>query len=136
MIPKLVADFFSALFDIDIKCNDIDSEDQLENTEMNSETAKLKKILSVYQIIFYILNNGRKRTPLHMMNSESIYNACRSKTVISSLNRFGLAISYDEILRYHSDMASFVTESSQGRVPLPSMFNPAEFTIGALGHQP
>ena len=60
VIPKLVADFFSALFDIDIKCNDIDSEDQLENTEMNSETAKLKKILSVYQIIFYILNNGRK----------------------------------------------------------------------------
>ena len=133
VIPKEVEYFFSALFDFDIKRNDVD-EDQLgdTDTDRNFRAAKLKKILSVYQIVFYILNNGRKRTPLHMLNSESIYNACRSKTLISSLNRFGLTISYDEVLRYHSDMASYTTETSQGRVPLPSTFSPAEFTIGAF----
>ena len=41
-------------------------------------------------------------------------------------------ISYDEVLSYHSDMAYFVSESSQGRVPLPSNFGPSMFTIGAF----
>ena len=67
-----------------------------------------------------------------MLNSEAIYNVCGSKTLISSLNRFGLAISYDELFRYHSDMASFVAEASQGQVPLPSHFNPSSFTLGAF----
>ena len=93
---------------------------------------KMRKILSVYQVMFYIVNNGRKRTPLHMLNSEAIYNACRSKTLISSLNRFGLATSYDEVLRYHCDMASYITESNRGQVPLPSQFDRSRFTIGAF----
>jgi len=79
-----------------------------------------------------MLNNGRKRTALHMLNSEVIYNTCRSKTLISCLNKFGLEISYDEVLHYHSDMASFVTETSQSQVPLPCQFNPSKFTMGAF----
>ena len=67
-----------------------------------------------------------------MLNSEAVYNACRSKLLVSSLNRFGLAISCDEILHYHSDTASYVTESSLGGAPLPSNFDSKEFTMGAF----
>ncbi|KAK3870910.1 hypothetical protein Pcinc_023936 [Petrolisthes cinctipes] len=50
----------------------------------------------------------------------------------SYLVSFGLAISYDEILRYHSDMASYVTATSQNQVPLPSQFKPSQLTLGAF----
>ena len=115
---------------MDNKCFDTVNEGQTEQT--NYKSGMKKRVLTLYQIIFYILNNGRKRTPLHMMNSEAIYNACRSKTLIYSFNRFGLSISYDELLRYHSDMASFVVEASRNQIPLPSHFQPCKFTIGAL----
>ena len=121
---------FSSLFDLDYKCFNTVNEGQTEQT--NYQSGMKKRVLALYQIIFYILNNGRKRTPLHMMNSEAIYNACRSKTLISSFNRFGLSISYDELLRYHSDMASFVVEASRNQIPLPSHFQPCKFTIGAF----
>lgn len=66
-----------------------------------------------------------------MLNSEAIYNACRSKLLVSSLNRFELAIGYDEILRYHSDMA-YIIKSSHGGVPLPINFERKEFTISGF----
>lgn len=132
VIPSEIGDFFSALFNVDFEsstCNNTNAECE-DDTEQDS--SKMRKLLSVYQIIFYILHNGKKRTPLHMMNSESIFSVSRSKTLISSLNRFGLAISYDEILRYHSDMASLVAEMSKDHVPFPSHFSPSQFTIGAF----
>ena len=139
VLPDQVGHFFSGLFDVDIDCDDGEgTEANLEDSEIDSQTSKHDKILSVFQVIFFILNHCRKRTPLHMLNSEAVYNACRSKLLVSSLNRFGLAISYDEILRYHSDMASYVIESSQGGAPLPSNFDSKEFTMGAFdnfGHE-
>lgn len=133
-IPDEVAEVFSTLFDFDVKCNynDPDNSQHKNLDDCDISDGKMRKILSVYQVMFYIVNNGRKRTPLHMLNSEAIYNACRSKTLISSLNRFGLATSYDEVLRYHCDMASYITESNRGQVPLPSQFDRSRFTIGAF----
>lgn len=67
-----------------------------------------------------------------MMTAEAVYSTCKSRTLISSLNHFGLAVSYDELLRYHTDMASIINEMSEGKVPLPSHFDPTSFTIGAF----
>ena len=130
LIPNDVATFFSGLFGLENMQKSLTSDDQEEDS--NAHSVLFKKILSLYQIIFYILHNGRKRTPLHMMNSEAIYNSCRSKTLLSSLNKFGLTISYDEILRYHSDMASYVSGTNQNHVPIPSHFKPSQFTLGAF----
>ena len=65
-----------------------------------------------------------------MMNSEFIFSVSRSKTLIFSLNRFGLAISYDELMSYHSNIASCITEVSNNHVPFPGHFSPCRFTIG------
>lgn len=127
-------EFFSALFDFDFKSGIAEPWESLDTGQEDNEFAdgKLRKIHSVYQVKFNIVNNGRKRTPMHMMNSEAIYNACRSKTLISSLNRFGLATSYDEVLRYHYDIVSYVIQASQDKVALPSQFHPGRFTVGAF----
>ena len=68
VIPDEVADVFSTLFDVYVKSKyPTRSEDSLETELEDSDFAdgKLRKILSVYQIILYIVNNGRKRTPFH-----------------------------------------------------------------------
>ena len=82
IIPSDVADFFSALFDIDILHSDniIDGEPEIYE-ESYTRSSKMKKVLSVYQVIFYIVNNSKKRTPLHILNSEAIYNVCRSQNL-------------------------------------------------------
>ncbi|KAK4328604.1 hypothetical protein Pmani_001080 [Petrolisthes manimaculis] len=79
--------------------------------------------------MFYVLHNGGKYTPLYMLNSEAIYNTCRSKTLF---NKFGLAISFDEILRYHSDMTYYVIATSQDLVSHPSQLKPSQFTLRAF----
>ena len=89
-------------------------------------------MVALYQILVFIIHNGRRRTPLHILNAEAIHNTCRSRTLISSLNHFGLSISYDELLRYHNDMAAYVLESSDTKVPLPSHFDPESETMGAM----
>lgn len=61
-----------------------------------------------------------------LLHKSNIYDACRSKP------HFGLTISYDEILRYHIDIAEFVTGNNSDQVPLPRSFNPAMFTISTF----
>jgi hypothetical protein len=85
------------------------------------------------QILYYILHHGRKRTAMHMMNSQSIYEACRSATLIKSFNRYGLCITYDEIQRYNNDnMTRFIVKSSSDNVPYSSHFGSSQFTIAAF----
>ena len=81
--PNDVAEFLSVLIDMVNKCHNITDDDQLEET--NFQSAKKKKVLSLYQNTFYMLNNGKKCTPLHILNSKVIYNTCKSKALISSL---------------------------------------------------
>ena len=57
---------------------------------------------------------------MHVMNSQAIYEACRSATLIKSFNRYGLCTSYDELQRHHNDMGRFIVESSDDEVPFPS----------------
>lgn len=87
------------LFDFDVKCNynDPDNSQHKNLDDCDISDGKMRKILSVYQVMFYIVNNGRKRTPLHMLNSEAIYNACRSKTLIFAIIVIWLHISLNQI---------------------------------------
>lgn len=98
----------------------------------SSSPSKLRRLMSIFQIMFFIVHNGHRKTPLHMMNGEAIHSVCKSATVIRSLNRFGLSVSYDELLRFHNDMAAFMVEESGENVPLPSHFDPNKYTIGAF----
>ena len=80
----------------------------------------------------YIHQNGKRRTPLHIMNVESVHSLGRGgKIVTQILNREGLAISYPELRRYQHDLASFTAQRNSGQVALPSHFDPGQFTSGA-----
>ena len=91
------------------------------------------KIGSLFQIMFYNLHNGYKRTPRHIMNSVEIYERCKSKELITSFNISGLCISYTSMKNHRSDLAKFaVAQSSENGLPLPSHFSSNMFTISAF----
>ena len=96
-----------------------------------SQTSKVRKIKSVFQILYFIVNNGKQRTPLHLICAEGIHSTCKSKTLITALNHLGMSVSYDEVARYHNDLADLVCNSVED-VPLPSHLNPDSFTTTAF----
>ncbi len=139
VIPNTVLNFFALLFNFNARHfngenEDDDSGDEGVDTPPMKKVSqgKKRKMLALFQIMYYIMHNGRKRTPLHMMNGQAIHETCKSSTLIKSFNHFGLSVSYDEILRYHSDLASLTVTNSQSNVPLPSHFNTDMFTTAAF----
>jgi len=95
---------------------------------------KCRQVQALTQTLFHTVHFGRKRTPMHLMNSQTIYDTCTSKTVINSFNRFGFCSSYDELVRHHNDMATYVIESSGDGMPFPSHFGTSQFTVGAFNN--
>ena len=127
-IPEPVLNFSSIL--LNFKMDDFE-ESKIHTSKTLSET-KHRKVISLYQIMAYMVQNGKQRTPLHVVNGQAIHEACKSKTLITCFNHLGLSVSYDEIRRYHNDMASLVVETSQGNVPIPSHFSSKAFTLAAF----
>ena len=96
-------------------------------------TNRCRKVQSLFQIMYYVHNQGRRRTPMHIMNAESVHSLGRGgKIVTQTLNHEGLAISYPELRRYQCDLESFTAKHNQHRVGLPSHFDPGQFTSGAI----
>ena len=53
--------------------DDDDDEIDVEQSNGDLSVQRCKKIQSIFQIPYYIHHCGRKRTPLHIMNAESVY---------------------------------------------------------------
>ena len=103
-----------------------------EETSNNISEAKKLKIKSLFQIIFFIFHRGQKRTPLHVMTGMNVHATCKSSSVIKGLNKTGMSISYDEILRCRTRLASYVVNSGENNVPIPRDFDKSKFTKGAF----
>lgn len=143
-IPDVVLTFLCSLFnynkteikhslETEASCPWVSNEESEEDNNLGSaELSRVRKIKSVMQILFFIINNGRQRTPLHLMCSQRIHALCKSKTFTTELNHLGLCVSYDEILRYHTDLAQFTSQQGDEVVPLPSHFSPELYTTGAF----
>ena len=142
-IPEPILSFFAVLYNFDKTSYRNVLSDKGE-TSAEEETvgpdeaktvlsqSKCRKMQAMFQILYYNLHNGRKRTPLHIMNSQVIYDTCKSATLIKSFNRLGLCNSYDELLRFQNDLASFIVENNAHRVPFPSNFDKSQFTVAAF----
>ena len=95
--------------------------------------SKVVKIFSVFQIMYYTLHNGRKKTPLQIMAGHSIYETCKSRELLTSFNRIAASISYNEVRRDRSNFAKYTYMNSMNdQVPIPSHFTKEQFTIGAF----
>ena len=128
-IPEPILEFLCTLLNVDHKHF---YENEVDKAVSKISNIKRMKIMALYQVLFYDVNNGEKETPLHVMNAEMIHNTCRSKTLITGFNHYGLCISYHELLRYHKDLASYVLSKNTDDVPLPSHFDTHIPSTGAF----
>ena len=83
--------------------------------------------------MYYNIHNGRRRTPLHLMAAHNIYDKFKSRELITSLNRIGVCIGYNEIQRERKSLAHYTfKEGEDWGVPISSHFVKENFTIAAL----
>ena len=122
MIPKYLSQFWNSYASCSMLIINISSRAKTDKGSKFSSTKRMK-IIALYQILLYNVNNGEKKTPLHLLDAEMIHNTCRSKTSITSFNHYGLRVSYDELVRYHKNMASYILSTSANDIPLPSHFD-------------
>ena len=87
---------------------------------------------ALFQVIFFTLHSGRKRTPLHTLNSQALHENCKSKSLITSFNRYGFCSSYDETMRVQTGLANYIVGRDNEGAPLPSNFDPEKFTTAAF----
>ena len=143
-LPDILISFFATLFNIPqailiksfldsdniFECDDEDLDDALF---ASPQTARAVKVKSLYQMVYYILHNCKKKTPLHVMMGHHIYDKCKSREVITSLNRVGVSTSYNEVRRARSNLANYCFEKSEeNSVPIPSHFVTDEFTLAQM----
>ena len=113
------------------------SDSETEFIEQETSKKRLpKKVLrahSLFQTMHYIVNNGKKKTPLQIMNAHITYNKSKSKELITIGNSLGHCVSYTSLrkLRFNfSARAAFLGEQSY--VPRPIQFNDIEFCLGSF----
>jgi len=69
----------------------------LLKTISDSKNIGLLCMHCLYQIIVYMLHNGRHATGLHTMIGHAVFSYDRSKTLITTLNRIGVSNSYNAV---------------------------------------
>ena len=94
------------------KCDDFS-----DNTHEDNIGQKIKRlqILSVFQILYYIMFNGRKKTQSQTLLDQTVHDVCKSKTLISSLNHLRISVSYDEVLRHQTNLANYTIDTSSAK---------------------
>ena len=133
-IPDELLTFFSELFDIKKTklIEEYHNETVSDDAKNDQFPRKYSKIGSSFQILYYDLHNGYKKTGLDIMNACEIYEKCKSKELITSFNQSGLCVSYHSMKRHRTDLAKYVikqTNDTEITVPLPSHFSASSFTL-------
>ena len=63
------------------------------------KTSQLK-IDVIFQIMHYILNDGKEPTPFHVTLAQAVHSLTRSKELVTALNHHGICVSYNIVKRY------------------------------------
>ena len=94
VLPAGLGAFFSVLYNVNqtkllaetiTNCDD-STEKESEVNDSVTEDRKITKLKALYQIMYYNVHNGRRRTPLRLMAAHNIYDECKGRELITSLN--------------------------------------------------
>ena len=129
-MPHELTYFFTHLFNIPNPCA---CNYQVNGNNIEGDGAKIMKIKSLYQISYYNLHSGKEKTPLHLFSVDSVYEKCKSREILTSLNKVKVSVSYNEVQRARNYLVRFTyfQRTNEG-VPIPSYFSKDQFTIGAF----
>ena len=67
---------------------------------ISDKTAKLwKQKHSIFQIIYNLIHNGKRKTPMHVALPEAVHDTCQSKKLNGIMSHLGLCTSLEEVER-------------------------------------
>jgi len=82
------------------------------------KTTPQLKMNTVFQILHYILTNGKEPTPFHVMVAQAVHSLTRSRELVTALNHHGICISYNTVRRIDVDLAELIISAAgDNRVP-------------------
>lgn len=133
-IPEDLLKFFCRLFNIlpSQFSNEALNDNTMNSFEEGILSSKILKMKSLYQIIFFMIKKHHKRTSLHIITGLSIHSMTKNKSLINHLNRIGVCISYNEVLRFRNGLALYNISSCENTIPLPSRFDKKIWTTAAF----
>ena len=82
--------------------------------------------------MFYNVQKGNKKTPMHWMTTLCIHEKCKSRKLITCVNRMDVCVSHKEVKEIRRNLAQFTGETSSTVLSLPSHFVRDSFTINAM----
>ena len=82
--------------------------------------------------MFNIVNRGRKKAPLPVMLAHSVYDKCKSRELMTSMQHAGFIDSYYSNRRARCQLAGYTLKKcGNDKLPIPSHMNREEFCIAA-----
>ena len=76
----------------------------------------------VFQILHYILTDGKEPTPFHDMVGQTVHSLTRSKDLMTAFSHYRICVSYNTVKRIDIDLAErIITAAGDNREPLPSV---------------
>ena len=94
----------------------------------------MARLDSLFQILFFIVHNDLKPTPMHVNLVQTIHNLTRSKELIEILNTLGFCFGYKKMKNIDFAIAKRITSllGPNDRVPLAPVFTPVHPISGAM----
>ena len=106
-------------------CSDSSTPESNQQNQMNC----------LFQMMYYQLFKGTKKTPLHVSFGQYQYGKGHSRETITVANHIGVPTSYNDVIRTRKLLATHaVKSSSDHEIPIPSTFTRETFTIGAMDY--
>ena len=97
------------------------------------ETTSMLRTDVVFQILHYILTDGKEPTPFHVMVAQAVHALTRSKELVTALNQHGICISYNMVKRIDVDLAEqIIATAGNSRVPIPAVLEASSPLNGAM----
>ena len=100
-----------------------DDDSAIQNPSINLK----RRIMAIGQDLVYNVSNGRVKTPKHVSLAVAVKNLTGSAQVISLLNRFGHAISHNELLEMESAMTTKGIARKKDGVIVPNNIQPQAY---------
>ena len=92
-----------------------------------------RKCDTIFQIIYNIVQNATKVSPLSIWIAETVHDITRSKKLIEILHRLGICVPYKEVLDIDAGIAEEVIEKTgENRVPVSDSIKSSDIVQGAM----
>ena len=116
--------------DTEMTLNEDEPADNLKSDTATSYEKRCIQLHCFFQMLVWIVKNGREAVPLHVMVGQECFSRNHSKTHITNLNHISVSESYTKVKARRNLLLSYTIQQAGENFPIPSKFtkNEDDFT--------